>query len=390
MRQLYSISISVYGLLIYVYSFFNQKAKLWVDGRKNWAKKLEDVSGDVIWIHCASLGEYEQGKPILEQLKQKHPSKKILLSFFSPSGYELQKNNTLAEWVIYLPLDKVSNAKKFINLTKPSLAIFIKYEFWANYILELKQQNIPTYVVSAIFRKNHFLFKPYAKWYLRVVTNITHFFVQNETSKQLLSKYGINQTTVSGDSRFDRVQEIAQANETDSVIAQFKGDQPLMVCGSVWSKDMDYINAMIIQFPTIKFLIAPHDLSYVEQLKKLGGLYSEQEHDMQVMILDTMGMLSSVYRYADISYIGGGFGKGIHNTLEAAVYGCPIIFGPNYTKFNEAKELIKLKTAISINDCNAFEKAISSFLNKTFDGKASVDYCKDKCGSAKKIIDNII
>ena len=172
MRQLYSISISVYGLLIYVYSFFNQKAKLWVDGRKNWAKKLEDVSGDVIWIHCASLGEYEQGKPILEQLKQKHPSKKILLSFFSPSGYELQKNNTLAEWVIYLPLDKVSNAKKFINLTKPSLAIFIKYEFWANYILELKQQNIPTYVVSAIFRKNHFLFKPYAKWYLRVVTNM--------------------------------------------------------------------------------------------------------------------------------------------------------------------------------------------------------------------------
>lgn len=390
MRQLYSIAINAYGLLIYVSSFFNQKAKLWVNGRKNWAKQLEPISGDVVWVHCASLGEYEQGKPILELIKQKHPSKKILLSFFSPSGYELQKDNPLAEWVIYLPLDKESNAKKFINLTKPSLAIFVKYEFWANYILELKQQNIPSYVVSAIFRENHFLFKPYARWYRKVLSNITHFFVQNDASKQLLSKHGIRQATVTGDSRFDRVQEIANANHTNPIIAQFKGKQHLIVCGSVWSIDMNYIKAMIKQFPKIKFLIAPHDLNFVAQLKKLGGLYSEQDLNKQVMILDTMGILSSTYRYADISYIGGGFGKGIHNTLEAAVYGCPVIFGPNYTKFHEAKELIKLKTAISINDCNAFEKAINSFLNKTFDGKASIGYCQENCGSAKKVIKNII
>lgn len=365
MNCIYTISIRLFSLLIKLAASFNIKAKQICIGRRQTFSVLNDKikAGDrVAWVHCASLGEFEQGRPIIEAIKKQHPEFKILLTFFSPSGYEIRKNYDLADCVCYLPTDTKSNARKMIDLVKPELVFFVKYEFWNNYLHEFKKRNIPLYLVSAIFRENQQFFKNSfgGKWYRKMLFCFEHFFVQDENSVELLKGIGITNVTRAGDTRFDRVAEIAKNGKNVPLIEKFKGDSLLVVVGSSWRPDEELIAQYILSHPEVKFVIAPHETkrANVERLINLLTTniicYTEASDDTvinkQVLIVDTIGILSSVYRYADLAYIGGGFGVGIHNTLEAAIFGMPIVFGPNYLKFNEATSMVKLGIAFPVNN----------------------------------------
>ena len=365
MHSLYNFSTFIASKLILLSPIFSPKMSLFVKGRRSVIDTIKSTlkKGDkTIWFHCASLGEYEQGVPVIKKIKEEFPDHKIIVSFFSPSGFEVKKNDKLADCTVYLPLDTPKNAKNFIDLLQPSVAIFIKYEFWPNYLFELKKKNIPTILVSGLFRKDQVFFKFYGGFMRRTLNSFSHFFVQDQLSKNLLEQLKISQVSVSGDTRFDRVSDQLSVNNELDFMALFKQDLFCLVCGSTWPKDESILINYINNFSNnTKFIIAPHEVNNlrIESLKKKlkvkTVLYSEREKynisDYQVLIIDTVGLLTKVYSYADVAYIGGGIGmgaNGLHNILEAATFGVPIIIGKNYTNFPEAKKLKKLNGLFSV------------------------------------------
>jgi len=407
MLFLYNIGIYSYFLLILLSSPFNKKAKLWIKGRKNIFKRLAeniDSSSKIAWFHCASLGEFEQGRPVIEEFKKKYNTYKILVTFFSPSGYEIRKNYKEADYIFYLPVDFKCNVKKFIKIVNPQIAFFVKYEFWYNYLNELNNSKVPTYIFSANFRKEQIFFKSYGEFYKNMLKYFNHIFVQNENSLQLLQTIGINNITISGDTRFDRVYTIAQNSTQLPLIEIFKQNKLLFIAGSTWEKDAEilikYINSTK---NNIKFIIAPHEISNsnIEQIyssvnKKVVKYSEAKENDIadySVLIIDNIGMLSSLYKYAEIAYIGGGFGKGIHNLLEAATFGMPVIFGPNHHKFVEATDLIKMGAGFEISGYDDFCAKINEFIdNPTKLSDASFNaksYVERNIGATKRILENI-
>jgi len=384
---LYNLLIFVYVQLIKIFAINNAKAKKWCKGRENWQTKLiaglSKTKSKTIWIHCASLGEFEQGRPIIEAIKQQYPETFILLTFFSPSGYEIRKNYPLADFVCYLPADTPKQAKEFINIVQPSLVIFVKYEFWLNMLEVLKQKNIPVLLTSAIFRGNQIFFKWYGGLWKNALYGFKHIFVQTEESAALLEKIHIKNLSIGGDTRFDRVVEIAQQCKPIPQIERFNNNSLVLVAGSTWPADELLLEKFSINFPNWKIIVAPHEIdeSHLTNLEKIlpktcrfSSLLNLSENELkhtQILIIDNIGMLSQLYNYAHICYIGGGFGAGIHNILEAAVYGKPVLFGPKFEKFEEAKALIKAGGAFSIQD-------EASLMNKFSDltkGTALVETC---------------
>lgn len=351
--------------LIKIFALFSPKMKLFVNGRKKVFSTLSHkimVYDKSIWFHAASLGEYEQGLPVMEKMKMKYPNHRIVLSFFSPSGYEIRKNNTVADVTVYLPLDTKKNAKKFIELVRPDMVFFIKYEYWPNYLKELKERQIRTFLISGIFRENQLFFKWYGGFYRKALDTFDYFFVQNSTSKELLLRLGKSNVLVSGDTRFDRVVSILEKDNSLDYISEFKNNILTIVIGSSWPKDesilVDFINTTKHK---VKFIIAPHNIK-AEQIQELKNnitkkvvLFSEKENqnldDYDVFIIDTVGILTKIYSYADIAYVGGGFGNpGVHNILEPATFGIPIVIGPNFSHFSEATALVNTEGCLSISN----------------------------------------
>lgn len=365
------------GFLLKIAAFFSPKMKLFVEGRKPVFAILEqkiNPTDKTIWFHAASLGEYEQGLPVIEKIKEQFPSHKIILTFFSPSGYEVRKNNTVADVTVYLPLDTKKNAYQFLKLIHPDLVFFIKYEYWPNYLSELKKRNTKTYLISGILRKNQLFFKWYGGFYRKALNTFTYFFVQNETSKKLLQQIDKTNVSVSGDTRFDRVATILDKDNSLDFIAQFKENTLTVVVGSSWPKDenllVNFINSNTLK---VKFIIAPHNIKeeQIQQLKdsitKKTILFSEKEGknpaDFDVFIIDTIGILTKIYSYADIAYVGGGFGNsGIHNVLEPATFGVPVLIGPNYSHFAEAVALVNMEACISINTIEKLDEALKNLI----------------------------
>ena len=378
MLFLYNIITLLAAQLLKIVALFSPKMKLFVDGRKSVFQTLADKiqsSDKTIWFHAASLGEYEQGLPVIEAIKQQFPNHKIVVTFFSPSGYEVRKNNTVADVTVYLPLDTISNAKQFIELVHPEMVFFIKYEYWPNYLNELKNQKIKTYLISGILRENQAFFKWYGGFYRNALKTFDYFFVQNESSKTLLQNIGFNNVKVSGDTRFDRVVSILERNNSLDFIEQFKDNKTTIVIGSSWPKDesllVNYINQSSDE---VKFIIAPHNIKS-EQIQELKNvitkktiLFSEKDNvdlsNSNVFIIDTIGILTKIYSYADIAYVGGGFGNpGVHNILEPATFGVPVVIGPNYSHFAEATALVNMEGCISIQNQTQLNEAFDLLLH---------------------------
>ena len=374
---LYNLIVQIAAFLLKIVAVISPKIKLFVDGRKLVFEILQtniSPNDKTIWFHAASLGEYEQGLPVIEKIKIKYPNHKIVLSFFSPSGYEVRKNNLIADVTVYLPLDTKKNAINFLSFVHPEMVFFIKYEYWPNYLTELAKQKVPTYLISGIFRKKQLFFKWYGGFYRSALNTFTYFFVQNESSKKLLIELGINNVAISGDTRFDRVAAILEKDNSLDFIESFKNDTLTIVVGSSWPKDesllIDFINQTSKK---IKFIIAPHNIKedQIQELKnsisKKVVLYSEKETknpaDFDVFIIDTIGILTKIYSYADIAYVGGGFGNpGVHNILEPATFGVPIVIGPNYSHFEEATALVNMGGCISISNNYEFVDALSNLI----------------------------
>lgn len=417
---MYNVIISLYLVGVAIYSLFNEKVrKMWRGERQaiSTIKEKIDSQAQYVWVHAASLGEFEQGRPIIERLKAEHPEYKILLTFFSPSGYEVRKNYEGADIITYLPLDTPRNAHRFLNAIHPVCALFIKYEFWYNYLHILKHRNVPVYSVSSIFRPEQVFFRWYGKQYARVLKCITHFFVQNEESKRLLSdKLGITDVTVTGDTRFDRVLAIASQAKDLPLIEEFKAGRKTFIAGSSWQPDEEIFIPYFKDHPDWRLIIAPHvigedHLRQIESLLEKNGRkavrYSEcQKHQSasnaplgsgtsddnqpSAIIIDCFGLLSSIYRYADVTYVGGGFGVGIHNLLEAAVWQKPVLFGPNNQRFQEAQDLKTLGGGIEITDATSFAASMDSLLGDAQHlqkaSGAAGNYVKSKSGATDIII----
>lgn len=407
MKAIYNLSILIYSGLIHFAALFNNKALLWVRGRKNWPTILRDKMNPEekkIWIHCASLGEFEQGRPLIEVIKKLKPDIKILLTFFSPSGYEIRKNYPEADFICYLPADTPGNASKFVEIVRPSLVLFVKYEFWNNYISVLYGKKIPFYLVSGIFRPDQLFFKWYGTFLRKMLKKFTHLFVQDKRSLDLLGEIGIQNVTVAGDTRFDRVSQIAGTARDLPVIEKFRGMENLFLAGSSWKQDEEIIAQYINNYPArMKWIFAPHEV-HETNLKRLEKLFSvnvvrysefkEVSPDARVMIIDNIGILSSAYRYAHIAEVGGGFGNGIHNILEPSSWGIPVLFGPNYDKFREATDLISNGGATCFNNYKEFEMIIEKWLTDTDHyHKAAVNagnYIRKMTGATNKIINAIL
>lgn len=399
----YFLIVKIYGLIIAVASLFNVKAAKWLNGRKNLfeniASALADKDEKRIWFHCSSLGEFEQGKPVIEAIRNEYPDHKIVLTFFSPSGYDQKKNDAVADYVFYLPLDGPLNSKNFIEIVKPKAAFFVKYEFWHFYIYYLRKQKIPCYHFSCIFRHNQIYFKFYGRFYKNILQRITHIFVQNQASLSLLYKYSIPHVTVSGDTRFDRVYENSLSPKKFASIEQFIQNKKVLVAGSTWAEDEKLLAELINSSNDYKFIIAPHEINE-QRISELEDLivkksirYSQIDGadlaSTDVLIINNVGMLSSLYQYATITYIGGGFGVGIHNTLEAAVFGNPIIFGPTYQKFQEAVDLIKQGGAFSIRDFAQLKDCFDA-LNGDEEARTAINLKNKKYVESKKGATDII
>lgn len=387
---LYNISIVLYYIVVAFVSLWDKKAKQWIVGRKDIFKRMAEVispEDKVVWIHAASLGEFEQGRPVIEKIREQQPEYKILVTFYSPSGYEIRKNYAGADYIFYLPIDTPGNAKKFLDVAHPEIAIIVKYEFWLNLLSELKHRGVRTYLISAIFRRNSIFFRSYGSIWRQALDSFEQMFVQNEESKELLHEIGFDNVVVAGDTRFDRVAEIARNVKKVPIVERFKGDSPLFVAGSTWGPDEEILQTLINDNPQIKFVVAPHEMesSRIERIiaqTKGGAVRYTQCNEVsdfsktQVLILDTIGILSSVYGYATWSYIGGGFGVGIHNTLEAATFGLPIAFGPNYQKFKEARDMVALGAATKVESA----EDLSAWFAPLRDDKSALQ----RAGSAAK------
>ena len=408
---MYSLIIHLYAFFIELISPFHKKARLMRLGQwktNGILREKIDRNAKYIWFHASSLGEFEQGRPLIEKIKAEHPEYKILLTFFSPSGYEVRKNYGGADVVCYLPFDTPYRVKKFLDLSKPVMAIFIKYEFWDNYLSELKRRNIPVYIVSAIFRKEQLFFKWYGGMYRKVLSYFTHIFVQDDASRELLSKYGVTNVSVFGDTRFDRVQDVYKNTKQIPMVELFvnnnrSDNQLTMVAGSSWQQDEEVYLNYFNEHPELKLIIAPHEihkdhLMHIESMLKRPSIRLSEATEKDIkgkscLIVDSFGLLSSIYRYGDLAYIGGGFGAGIHNVLEAAVYGIPVIFGPKYQKFKEARDLLQVGGAFSITDEKTFESKMEE-LSTYRDlleaaGVAAGDFVKSNIGATNRIIASI-
>lgn len=405
MNFIYNIGIGIYWLLIRIASLFNEKALLWIAGRENIFSRMEaDIikGGRIAWFHAASLGEFEQGRPLMEALKKEKPDYKILLTFFSPSGYEIRKNYAGADYIYYLPLDTPRNAKRFLSIVNPSIVIFIKYEFWCHYLTQVRKNNIKLILISAIFRRDQVFFKSYGGWYRKILKCFTHIFVQDYPSIELLKSIGVTNVSYAGDTRFDRVSQIASTSKNIDIVEIFTRSRFCFVCGSTWPQDEEllanYINTSHTNFG---FIIAPHEIhkshinSLVQKLTVSYSLYSKVETanlaESRVLIIDNIGMLSSLYKYGRVAYIGGGFGTGIHNILEAAVYGIPVVFGPKYQKFREAGELIAARGAFSINSYNELNEVFNTFTShpENLENASAIakEYISKNLGATNKILD---
>ena len=380
---------------------------MWVKGRRGWSSKLKDnfASGEkTIWFHCASLGEFEQGRPVIEMIKDKAPDIKIVLTFFSPSGYEIRKNYKLADYICYLPADTPGNASDFISIIKPSLAVFVKYEFWNNYISELRKKDIPLYLVSGIFRPDQHFFRWYGGFFRRILKKFTHIFVQDKRSSDLLQKIGIQNITIAGDTRFDRVNQIAAAAKTLPILEKFRDGEKLFLAGSSWRPDEEIIAGFINLDPgKMKWVFAPHEIekSNIDRLEKLFKTdvvryseFNEKSASARVLIIDNIGILSSAYRYAYIAAIGGGFGRGIHNILEPACWGTPVLFGPNYKGFKEAVDLISGKGAFCYRNPDEFKSIVNDWLADDevykFSSQMVIGYIRKNTGATEQIVRKIL
>jgi 3-deoxy-D-manno-octulosonic-acid transferase len=415
MSFIYNFILLFASQLLKILALFSPKLNLFVQGRKSVFEILKNNIQEfdkTIWFHAASLGEYEQGLPVIEKVKQKYPNHKIIITFFSPSGYEVRKNNTLADVTVYLPLDTISNAKQFLKVVHPEMVFFIKYEFWPNYLKQLKNQNINTYLISGIFRENQAFFKWYGGFYRKALHTFNYFFVQNESSKALLKSIGFTNVKVSGDTRFDRVVSILERDNTLDFIEQFINNKTTIVIGSSWPKDeellVNYINK---SSDDVKFIIAPHNINHNQilnlktQISKKTILFSEKEEmlkqvqqdklaDFQVFIIDTIGILTKIYSYADIAYVGGGFGNpGVHNVLEPATFGIPIVMGPNYSHFAEAIALVGLEGCVAVKNESELNDAFNLLLQNEEErlekGHICSTFVQMNKGATEQILNNI-
>ena len=382
----------------------NAKARLWMKGREGTWEKLQQLPQDEerVWFHCASLGEFEQGRPVIEAYRQKYPQHKILLTFFSPSGYEVRKNYPGADYVLSLPMDSPSNSSRFIRYVKPAAAFFVKYDFWHFYLEELKRKNVPTYVIASAFRPGQVYFKWYGTFFRNVLKNITRFYIQDEATGKLLSSIGLTNYLLCGDTRFDRVQQVAAGNEAMPLLIEFAKGSELLVAGSTWPEDEKRIVALMAQQPGLKVIVAPHEVDEVRikeimqnfpEVVRYSEATSESVATARVILIDSIGKLSAVYRYGRFAWVGGGFGKGIHNILEAAVYGQPVFFGPNYLKFREARELIELKGAVSVTSSEQLLERIREYEKHPEQyaaaATASANYVSSHAGATEKILGSI-
>jgi 3-deoxy-D-manno-octulosonic-acid transferase len=412
---LYNFAILLYGLGIRIAAMFgNVKARLWIEGRRNWWQKIKDTlkaAEKRVWFHCSSLGEFEQGRTVIEAFRKEFPKYKIVLTFFSPSGFEHRKNYPAADYIFYLPLDSRSSARDFIDLVAPEKVFFVKYDYWLNYFLELKRNNIPLYVVSGVFRPTQIFFKWYGSIFRKALKSVTQFFLQDESSAQLLQSLGVSNYSITGDTRFDRVIQIAETAKEIEKVKRFKNGKRMLVAGSTWHED----EAILIEFiknhslRDLKIIFVPHEINHrhigeieYNLVEKAGlnpddiSIYTHEKENVEpakVLIIDTIGLLSSVYHYGEMAYIGGGFGKGIHNTLEAAVYGIPVLFGPNYKKFLEAEELVKFGGAFAIHSSEELLKKVQTLLNNPGERErvslSAKNYVSERGGATGKIFEKI-
>lgn len=406
MKFLYQLGILLAAFLLPITRFFSPKMKLFINGRKQSFPVLEnqiDNNQKYIWFHVASLGEYEQGLPVMEEIKLKFPEYKIVLTFFSPSGYEIRKNNKIADITVYLPLDTKQNVKRFLDLVKPKMVFFIKYEFWPNYLYEIKRRSIPTYLISGIFRENQLFFKSFGGFYRKALQTFDYFFVQNQTSQQLLKSINFTNATVNGDTRFDRVAQIVERVQPLNFIAEFKNNTATIVIGSSWIDDENIYLPYLNNSKNVKFIIAPHNIKeedikrLIDKIDKKVVRYTNyQKEDLitaDVFIIDTIGILTQIYAYADIAYVGGGFKTGLHNILEPATYGIPVVIGPNYSKFQEAKDLVALGSCLVVNDTlqlsATFNRLISDVSYRNELGEKNRDFVLKNKNATKIIIDFI-
>lgn len=408
---LYSLALQLYGLLLRLVAPFVPKARQWVDGRQDWQARLQQQLGPDpaprIWVHCASLGEFEQGRPLLEALRQQYPQHKLVLTFFSPSGYEVRKDWPGADYILYLPLDTAGNARAFVRLVRPELAIFVKYEFWYHYLAELRRQQVPTICVSAIFRPEQVFFKPWGGFFRRVLRQLTHIFTQDEASAELLRGIGITQTTVAGDTRFDTVVATAAAPARElPIVAAFVADAaPVLVAGSVWPPDVDVLTPALRRWADeLRVIVAPHEINEAHLAQVEAALpgrvvrYSQADAATvaraRVLLIDNIGLLRELYRAGDLGYIGGAFGKGLHNTLEAAAFGLPLLFGPRYQKFREARDLIAQGTAVVVTTAEEAEAALQPLLTdparRAELGRRAHAYVQREAGATGRILGEIV
>lgn len=403
---MYNQSIQLYFSLVKAAARFNPKAKLMIEGQKHTFAILQkniDPQSDYLWFHAASLGEFEQGRTLIEAIRKSHPKYKIIVTFYSPSGYEVRKNYSGADIICYLPPDTKANANRFLDIVKPKKAFFIKYEFWANYLRSLKQRGVETYIVSAIFRENQAFFQWYGSWYRNLLKCFNHLFVQDEHSKALLASIGVANVTVCGDTRFDRVVDIMNQAKQLPLVEKF-ADRFTLVAGSSWPKDEDIIIEYFNNHPGMKLIIAAHEIheehlaGIIAKLKRPYVRYSaaveENVAEADCLIIDCFGLLSSIYRYGQVAYIGGGFGVGIHNVTEAAVYSVPVVFGPNFEKFREARDLIACGGGFSIGDYPSFAACMDKFIEGVSllaeTGEKAGNYIHKNTGATQSILNNIL
>jgi 3-deoxy-D-manno-octulosonic-acid transferase len=406
MQIIYNGLIRLYLLGVWLAAFFKPKARQWLTGRKHVFRGLESFSkakGEVIWLHCASLGEFEQGRPLIEAFKKGHPHYRILLTFFSPSGYEIRKNYALADHVCYLPADTPSNARRFLELVNPAKVIFVKYEYWHNYISQITGRNIPFYILSANFRPDQYFFRWYGKWFLENLKKTNRFFVQSENSAELLVSHGITQVTVTGDTRFDRVASIAAEPVSLPLISRFVEEAlHVMVAGSTWPADEVIIARFFRMYKgSFKLIIAPHEINEAH-LKEMEPLFEDKAirysvanekniEGKKVLIIDSIGLLAKIYRYGNYAYVGGGFGAGLHNIVEAAVYGMPVLIGPKYTRFREAVDLVDRGGAFSINCYPTFAGVLMRLMREEEErqrsGAISRSFVAQSIGATAKVME---
>jgi 3-deoxy-D-manno-octulosonic-acid transferase len=407
MHLIYNFGIQLFILALKIASKRNAKARKWIEGRKGMLKimKQEHAPGaKVIWVHCASLGEFEQGRPLIEEIKRCYPEKKIMLTFFSPSGFEVQKNYQLADYVYYLPADSPRNAKRFIRFSNPEVVFFIKYEYWLNYLTVLKKRKIPVYFVSSIFRKDQLFFKWYGGWYRKMLKLVTHFFLQNQESADLIESLGIKNFSIVGDTRFDRVAHIQENVKPIPEIERFLNGFKAVVAGSSWKAEEALLMQFHRQFPIHKLIVVPHEVN-AENITRLIELFKDDAVCLsqmgtikntklkKVLIVDSYGLLTSIYQYGYIGIIGGGFGAGIHNILEAATFGLPVIFGPKYHRFKEANDLVELKCAFPVNNIEEFNTLLMHLMKDPSVVKILSDrathYIKSNIGATGKILNAV-